>query len=95
MSSKTHKKTDPGSVVTATDVRSGNPVFWSQPFGWLADVAGATVYRDADVASRVVVENADEAIVIDGYLIGTDEQGTPLHIRESIRAAGPTVKAAA
>jgi len=94
MSSKTHKKTDPGSVVTATDVRRGNPVFWSQVFGWLPDVSGATVYRDADVASHVMFDNVDESCIIDGYLIGTDEQGNPLHIRESIRANGPTVKAA-
>jgi len=56
MSSKTHKKTDPGSVVTATDVRHGIPVFWSQPFGWLPDVTGATVYRDADVGYRLLFD---------------------------------------
>lgn len=94
MSSKTHKKTDPGSVVTATDVRRGIPVFWSQPFGWLADVTGATVYRDADVANSVIADHTDQSAVIDCYLIGTDEQGNPLHIRETIRASGPTVQAA-
>ena len=82
-------------VLTANEFASGAVVYWSKK-GWQKNLADADVFDDQDKADDVLamVEiRPDE--VIGAYLIaveGQSGQWRPTHIREVIRAQGPSIQ---
>ena len=82
-------------VLTANDFASGAVVYWSKQ-GWQKNLADADVFDDKGKADDVLAmaeTRPDE--VIGAYLIaveGQSGQWQPTHIREVIRAQGPSIK---
>ncbi|MEQ1509812.1 MAG: DUF2849 domain-containing protein [Sphingopyxis sp.] len=76
-------------LLTGNDLKSGAVTWWAGA-GWsihLTDAAdvgadGDTILTAEDAARRV---NAP-------YLVDADDAGLPLHIKDRIRAAGPSVR---
>jgi hypothetical protein len=86
-------------VVTANELLSGDVVFRNANGGWSPGIDAAAVLDSQDKGFVELAEaREDEAanIVIAAALIEVSvEQGAirPVHIRERIRALGPTVRA--
>ena len=82
-------------VLTANAFASGAVVYWSKK-GWKKNLADADVFDDQGKAYDVLAFSEtcpDE--VIGAYLIaveGQSGQWRPTHIREVIRAQGPSIK---
>lgn len=80
-------------VLTANDLRNGAVVFLDQTGGWSTRIADAEVIVDPARAALLLEEaNARQATELVGpYLVDIDDAtGKPLHLRELIRAEGPT-----
>lgn len=80
-------------VLTANDLRNGAVVFLDKAGGWTTRIAKAEVIVDsARAAALLEAANARQATELVGpYLIDVDAAtGKPLHLREQIRAEGPT-----
>lgn len=81
-------------VLTANDFLSGAVVYWSQQ-GWRHDLVDADVFTDPDKADEVLAKAvARPQEIVGAYLIaveGQSGQWRPTHIRESIRAQGPSI----
>lgn len=79
-------------IVTANDLKSGAVIWWTG-VGWSLDVdESADVGEDGAkvIAREEGAQNAVSAYVIDAE---KDDQGVrPAHIKERIRAFGPTVR---
>ena len=99
MSAKANTKRPGLQVVTASRLREGDVVYLTADGRWSthlnesrasddkAAVEGMLAQAQADVAARLIVAPYAVAVVeIDGIL-------QPLTTRETIRAAGPTVRA--
>lgn len=79
-------------ILTGNDLKSGDVIWWAGD-GWSRLVAeavdvgerGDDLARTEEAALRVV-----GAYVIDGTL--TDEGPRPAHIKDRIRALGPTIR---
>ncbi len=80
------------NILTANDLATGDVIWWTGT-GWSIHVNDAVDVGDkgAEIAQgEVAARRANEAYVIEA---GTDETGIrPLHIKERIRALGPTVR---
>ena len=80
-------------IVTGNDLRTGVVLWWTGQ-GWSQDLAQATAVS-AEEGEAVRVRTVAEAKVNDCAVIEA-EQGTqglrPLHIRERVRAIGPSVR---
>lgn len=92
---------DTPRVVTAADLRTGRVVYLDGSGQWTGDFRLAQVARTA-VGQRGLLRVAEQAeddnLVLGPALAAVDETGArvvPVHIRERIRAAGPTVGPAA
>jgi hypothetical protein len=85
-------------VVTANELTSGDVVFRNAVGGWSRGIDAAQVFPCQDTGFVALGEaQADEQanIVMGAYLVevSADEGGIrPVHIRERIRALGPTVR---
>lgn len=84
-------------VVTANDLTTGAVVFLG-PEGWIAALADATTYPDAD-AAEVGMARAERdvgrAIVVEPFVteVGIADSGKPaMKLRDRIRAFGPTIR---
>lgn len=80
-------------VITANDLYNGEVVFWKTPNAWSYLLADAHVFDQAhDAENQLGQVRPDQ--VVGAYLIGvdidTDDQITPTHLREAIRASGPS-----
>jgi len=82
-------------VVTANRLRDGR-VVWLGQTGWTEALEQARI-----VASDAATAALDEALasaarqeVVAAYLVDVAEDGTPAHLRERVRASGPTIAAA-
>lgn len=88
---------DVGKVVTANRLSDGAVVFLTKAAVWSEDIDSAVVAVEP-LATAGLVDHAKEAEaanhVTGSYLIDVERQDRhvrPLHIRERIRALGPTV----
>lgn len=82
-------------VLTANDFASGAVVYWSTQ-GWQKNLAKADVFIDQGKADEALaMAEASIHEVVGAYLItveGQSGQWQPTHIREVIRAHGPSIK---
>ena len=82
-------------VLTANVFASGAVVYWSQQ-GWQKNLADADVFSDQVKADEVLAKaEASPQEIVGAYLItveGQSGQWRPTHIREVIRAHGPSIK---
>ncbi|AOR75464.1 MULTISPECIES: DUF2849 domain-containing protein [Novosphingobium] len=79
-------------ILTGNDLKSGAVVWWTG-HGWSLDVNDSADVGDngaAIIAREEGVQNVFAAYVVDGEK--TDEGVRPAHIKERIRAFGPTVR---
>ncbi|MFC0204102.1 DUF2849 domain-containing protein [Novosphingobium soli] len=79
-------------ILTGNDLKTGAVVWWTG-VGWSLDVNDSADVGDhgaAIIAREEGVQNVFAAYVVDGAR--TDEGVRPSHIKERIRALGPTVR---
>ena len=88
---------DTGKVATANRLSDGAVVFLADAGRWSEAIDTALVAPDADAAAALSAQSQEaEAVnhVTGSYLVDverSDGRVRPLHIRERIRAQGPTV----
>jgi len=79
-------------ILTGNDLKSGAVIWWTG-VGWSLDVNDSADVADSGaalIAREEGVQNVFAAYVVDGV---KDEMGVrPAHIKERIRALGPTVR---
>lgn len=82
-------------VLTANHLAKGGVVFLDRAGGWTTRIREARVIHDpAEAATLLDQANALQATELVGpYLVDVDAEGRPLHLREQIRAEGPTAPA--
>lgn len=76
-------------ILTGNDLATGDVVWWNGA-GWSRHVEDAVDAHD-DGAAILAREEAARRVNA-SYIIDADDTGMPLHIKERIRAAGPTVR---
>ena len=82
-------------VVTANDLMDGDPIWLTELDRWSRDVTEAELIEDeAHAQLRLLFAESQPGKIVGAYL--TEAEATPTgpavtHIRERIRAAGPTV----
>lgn len=79
-------------ILTGNDLKSGAVIWWTG-VGWSLDVNDAADVEDHGpslIAREEGVQNVFAAYVVDGEK--TDDGVRPAHIKERIRALGPTVR---
>lgn len=87
-----------GKVLTANRVGDGRVVFWTAAGRWAEAIDEALVAEDAgtEAALEARVPRFEAGTeVTDVYIFAASRQGLhvrPVHIRERIRALGPTVR---
>ncbi|MDB2432182.1 DUF2849 domain-containing protein [Alphaproteobacteria bacterium] len=85
-------------AVTANRLSDGEVVYWSDDNRWVERFTKAEIADGADAADALLARAmpADfEAHVLEPYLFEVLEDGSfykPASVRETIRAAGPTVR---
>nr|WP_246351795.1 DUF2849 domain-containing protein [Sphingobium subterraneum] len=80
-------------MLTGNDLASGDVIWWTGS-GWsrhVADAVDVGAEGDALLASESAARRVNAAYVIDAE--ATTAGPLPLHIKERIRASGPTVRA--
>lgn len=79
-------------VITGSDLRSGDVVWWTGE-GWSRHVDNA-VGVDHDAEAIIARENAKQVVTDTHVIDATIEAGAvrPAHIKDRIRALGPTVR---
>lgn len=87
-----------GKILTANALRDGAVVFFTRAGGWTSDVNDAVLALEDQAAAALEGHgrSAEAANTVTGaYLVDAIRTGPstlPVHIRERIRAAGPTVR---
>lgn len=79
-------------ILTGNDLKSGAVTWWTGQ-GWSLDVNDAADVGDegaAVIAREEAAQNVFAAYVIDG--VATADGVRPAHIKDRIRALGPTVR---
>ena len=82
-------------VVTANALIEGDPIWLTEDDTWSRDIADAELIEDeAHAQLRLLFAESQPGQIVGAYL--TEAEATPTgpavtHIRERIRAAGPTV----
>ncbi|QLC23869.1 DUF2849 domain-containing protein [Parasphingopyxis algicola] len=79
-------------ILTGNDLKTGDVVWWTG-YDWSRHVSDAAELHDnaPDVMAREIAKRA----VNDCYLVDaerTDDGILPVHIKEKVRATGPTVR---
>lgn len=95
MSSNKLKTIETGAILIANDLQSGSTVYLTDQNSWSSSALEAMVMRSDEEASiRLAAAKIDEAasVILDPYLVETDVQGNPVHIRERIRVTGPGLR---
>lgn len=80
-------------ALTASDLRTGEVVYWTKDGKWSVAIGDAVLMDDEFAETALAQARAQGTVVVGSYLIGMDGQGTPTHreaMRENIRARGPT-----
>lgn len=85
-------------LLTGNDLASGDVIWWTGR-GWSRHVADAIDVADAvdagDGADAVLAREEAARHVVGGYAVAAEAGANgplPLHIKERIRASGPTVR---
>ncbi|MBT0667144.1 DUF2849 domain-containing protein [Novosphingobium profundi] len=79
-------------IVTGNDLKSGAVIWWTG-VGWSLDVNNAA--DTGEQGAKIIAREEGVQNVVGAYVIDAekDENGVrPLHIKERIRALGPTVR---
>lgn len=80
-------------LITGNDLASGDVIWWTGGEGWSRHV-GESV--DAgEHADRILAQETAALRVNGGYVVDAEQTASgplPLHIKERIRASGPTVR---
>ena len=79
-----------GVLLTGNVLETGDVVWWTGN-AWSADVTAAALLERAAAEPLLADVRAAERIV-DAELVDARADGLPEHVRERIRAAGPTVR---
>jgi len=80
------------NILTGNDLATGDVIWWTGE-GWSRHVNDATDVGDkgTEIAQvELAARHVNEAYVVDA--VQTDEGVRPAHIKERIRALGPTVR---
>ncbi len=75
-------------ILTGNDLASGDVVWWDGK-GWSRDIAGVVDVGDAGEAILAAEEAAQR---VNASYVVEAEDGLPVHIKDRVRAAGPTVR---
>ena len=76
-------------ILTGNDLPTGDVVWWDGN-GWSRHVKDAV---DVSEDGEAVQAREEEARRVNAsYIVDADDAGLPLHIKDRIRAAGPTVR---
>lgn len=96
MSSRNIQSAAQGVILIANDLLTGRSVYRTAENSWSTNVHSALVLSNEDQAQPYLQDALQETTaVIDPYLIATDKNGRPEHIREAIRVRGPSIQYAA
>ena len=76
-------------LLTGNDLGSGDVVWWTGQ-GWTRNVHDAVDAGDA--ADTILAEEEAARRVNASYAVDAGEDGLPLHIKDRVRAAGPSVR---
>ena len=84
-------------VLTANRLQLGEVVYWSGAAGWVPRLAEAQIFSgpEAEAALKGAAEWVRKGEVVAPYLFDVRleaEAVVPLKVRETIRAAGPSVR---
>ena len=93
MSSRKVTKITDAAIIVANDLRTGRTVYLAENGRWKTSSDGAITLRDEEVAQQHLSLSVSDPDVLDPYLVNTDKQGRPVHIREVIRTRGPSIDA--
>jgi hypothetical protein len=80
-------------LLTANRLSDGLTL-WFGPSGWVEDAARAQHLTDDDADALLIEWKLRETEVVAPYLIPLTDHGTPVqreHVREFVRANGPTI----
>lgn len=75
-------------ILTGNDLASGDVVWWNGK-GWSRDIAGVVDVGDGGEAILAVEEAARR---VNASYVVEAENGLPVHIKDRVRAAGPSVR---
>lgn len=75
--------------LTGNDLTTGDVIWWTGN-GWSRDVKQAV---DAGDQGDAILATEEEARRVNASYIVDAKNGLPLHIKDRVRAAGPTVRA--
>jgi Protein of unknown function (DUF2849) len=75
-------------ILTGNDLASGDVVWWDGK-GWSRDIAGVVDVGDGGEAILAVEEAARR---VNASYVVEAENGLPVHIKDRVRAAGPSVR---
>ena len=75
-------------ILTGNDLASGDVVWWDGK-GWSRDIAGVVDVGDDGEAILAVEEAARR---VNASYVVEAENGLPVHIKDRVRAAGPSVR---
>ncbi|MDE0239975.1 MAG: DUF2849 domain-containing protein [bacterium] len=83
------------SILTANDLLDGDVVYLARDGAWTRRSAEARLFEDEDEANRsLAAAESQEDAVVGPYLAAAVPGGQlgpePVHIREALRATGPT-----
>ncbi|ABC22732.1 DUF2849 domain-containing protein [Rhodospirillum rubrum] len=82
-------------VITANRLTDGKVVYRRGDGGWSADLAEALTLSGEALAAELDRARAEPDTAVVGIYSHALEGGEPAHLRERIRAQGPTVQAGA
>ncbi len=80
-------------ILTGNDLKTGDVVWWAGETEWsrhLADAQDAGADADAILQREEAARRVNASYAVDGEV--TDRGPMPLHIKERVRAFGPTVR---
>ncbi|MEM1409581.1 MAG: DUF2849 domain-containing protein [Pseudomonadota bacterium] len=81
-------------VITANDLFTGEPIYWTADQNWSADLHHALILEGEAALSELEKAAADEARSVGPYLMDVDQDRHPSgrgQLREDIRNDGPSI----
>jgi Protein of unknown function (DUF2849) len=75
-------------LLTGNDLGSGDVIWWTGT-GWSRKIEDAV---DAGDSGEAILATEEDARRVNASYIVEAENGIPLHIKDRVRAAGPTVR---
>ena len=76
------------NILTGNDLASGDVIWWTGT-GWSRDIADVV---DAGSNGEAILAVEEAALRVNASYIVEAKDGIPLHIKDRIRAGGPTVR---